>query len=160
MGLKCNVDMNAMRKRFEDMLKATEKMQIVRLQMLGEECIIRARGEHANNWQDQTGNLRSSIGYMIFKDGEPILESTFEQVNAGHAKEGDVYDGAQRGMQFCKTIGEQTHGIALVVVAGMSYASYVEKNGKDVLTSAEQYVERELPRMLEELKSQIIKAAE
>ncbi|MBQ2186999.1 MAG: hypothetical protein II401_00370, partial [Bacteroidales bacterium] len=62
-----------MRKRFDDMLKATEKMQIVRLQMLGEECIIRARGEHANNWQDQTGNLRSSIGYMIFKDGEPIL---------------------------------------------------------------------------------------
>ena len=153
MGLKCNVDMNDMRKRFDDMLKATEKMQIVRLQMLGKECIIRARGEHVNNWQDQTGNLRSSIG-------EPILESTFEQVNAGNAKEGDVYDGAQRGIQFCKTIGEQTHGIALVVVAGMSYASYVEKNGKDVLTSAEQYVERELPRMLEELKSQIIKAAE
>ena len=42
----------------------------------------------------------------------------------------------------------------------MSYASYVEKNGKDVLTSAEQLAERELPKMLEELKSNIIKAAE
>lgn len=170
MGLKCNVDMNAMRKRIEDMHKATEKKQIVLLQMLGEECIIRARGEHANNWQDQTGNLRSSIGYMIFKDGEPILESTFEQVNAGHAQEGDVYDGAQRGMQFCKTIGEKTHGIALVVVAGMNYAQHVEaghatKNGhvvagRDVLTTAELFVERALPKMLEELKSNIIKAAE
>lgn len=152
--------MNAMRSRFNRFFDEVEKKQIERLQILGEEAVKLARCEHANNWQDQTGNLRSSVGYMVFKDGEPVVESTFEQVSKKNAKPGDVYDGAQRGMQFCKTIGEQTHGIALVVVAGMSYASYVEKNGKDVLTSAEHFVERALPQMLQELKSNIIKAAE
>ena len=160
MGLKCNVDMNAMRSRFSRFFDEVEKKQIERLKMLGEMCVTQARGEHANNWQDQTGNLRSSVGYMVFKDGVSVEEGTFEQITPRNPQPGDVYDGATRGMQFCKTIGDQTRGIALVVVAGMSYASYVEKNGKDVLTSAEQLAERELPKMLEELKSNIIKAAE
>lgn len=169
MGLKCNVDMNAMRKRIEDFYRVVEEKQIKRLQILGEEAVKLARNEHPNNWQDQTGNLRSSIGYMVFKDGEPVVESVFEQIAIEH-QEGVNYDGAQRGMQFCKTIGEKTHGIALVVVAGMNYAQHVEaghatKNGhvvagRDVLTSAEHFVERALPILLEELKSNIIKAAE
>ena len=42
----------------------------------------------------------------------------------------------------------------------MNYAAYVEAKGKNVLTSAEHLAERELPRMLEKLISNIKRAAE
>lgn len=160
MAIKAGFTADDMRAHFNHFFDVVEEKQIARLQRLGEECVTRARSEHPRNWQDQTGNLRSSIGYMIFKDGSAIAESVFEQVSARNPQAGDVYDGAEQGMQFCKQIGEQTSGIALVVVAGMNYAQYVEKNGRDVLTSAELFAEQELPRMLEELKQNILKASE
>jgi len=43
-------------------------------------------------------------------------------------------------------------------VAGMNYAIYLEAKGRDVLTSAEQLAQQELPRMLSELVSNINKA--
>lgn len=42
----------------------------------------------------------------------------------------------------------------------MNYALYVESRGRDVIASAEQLAERELPRMLEKLVDNIKKAAE
>ena len=45
--------------------------KIVRiLRIVGEKCINEAR-EHGS-YQDQTGNLRSSIGYVVLQDGKPI----------------------------------------------------------------------------------------
>ena len=57
-------------------------------------------------------------------------------------------------------VGKETKGVALVVVAGMNYAAYVEARGKNVLSSAEHLAERELPRMLEKLITNIKRAAE
>ena len=59
-----------------------------------------------------------------------------------------------------KKIGKETKGVALVVVAGMNYAAYVEAKGYNVLSSAEHLAERELPRMLEKLITNIKRAAE
>lgn len=160
MAITAGFTIDDMREHFNRFFDAVEEKQIARLKRLGEECVTRARSEHPRNWQDQTGNLRSSIGYMLFKDGIAISESSFEQVSAKNPQSGDVYDGAEQGMQFCKQIGESTSGISLVVVAGMNYAIHVEKSGRDVLTSAELFAEQELPRMLEELKQNIAKAAE
>lgn len=160
MAIEAGFTVDDMRNHFNRFLDSIEKAQINRLRKLGEMCVTRARNEHPNNWQDQTGNLRSSIGYMIFKDGEAIAESVFEQVSSPNPQSGDVYDGAERGMKFCKEIGERTSGLSLVVVAGMNYAQYVEMHGRDVLTSAEQLAESELPRMLEELKQNIAKSTE
>lgn len=139
-----------MRQRMRSaLIDQVEADVIEELCILGEEAVSVARNEHVNNWQDQTGNLRSSIGYMVFKDGVPVMQSTFEQITAQHPHDNDVYDGANRGMQFCKSIGEKTQGLVLVVVAGMKYASYVEKRGRDVLTSAEYHVENNLKSRLQ-----------
>ena len=46
-------------------------------------------------------------------------------------------------------------GYALIVVAGMNYAAYVESMGKNVISSAELLAEQELPRMMKELTSKI-----
>ena len=68
--------------------------------------------------------------------------------------------GIKVGQSVAENIGKETKGVALVVVAGMNYAAYVEAKGYNVLASAEHLAERELPRMLEKLISSVKRAAE
>ncbi len=140
-------------KRFHAFLDEIERKQIARLQMLGEMCVNHARGiPKSQGFGDITGNLRSSIGYMVFKDGVAV-HAAFDQVLNGA-------DGARKGEALARKVGSTTTGISLVVTAGMEYALYVEAKGRDVITSAEKMAERELPKMLEKLVSNINKAAE
>lgn len=156
------VEKNDISARFRQFRKAIVEKQIERLQRLGEMCVTQARGVPPSvGFHDQTGNLRSSIGYMVFVDGVPVHQSTFEQVSpqAAH-KDGVTYDGGKKGEAYCREIGENTTGVCLVVVAGMDYATYVESKGRDVLTSAEHLAEQELPKQLAELIENIKKAGE
>jgi len=151
--------MNDIRKRFDNFLTEVDKMQIEILQELGEKCVLHARGlPPEQGFHDQTGNLRSSIGYVIFKDGVAI-HTWYEKVPPKKPKEGVVYDGMERGKQLAEEVGKNTKGIVLVVTAGMNYATYVEAKGRDVLASAEILAQRELPRMLDELIKNVRAAA-
>lgn len=161
MAINANFSIGDVRERFNGFLDVVEQKQIERLRKLGEQCVTIARTIPANiGFEDQTGNLRSSIGYAIFKDGVAVHAGQFEQVSARNASEGDVFDGAERGISYCKSIGEKTSGITLVCVAGMNYAVYVESKGRDVLTSAEQYAKEQLPNELQHLIDNIKRAAE
>jgi hypothetical protein len=161
-------------RQIEKSLRIIEEEQIIILQKLGEMCVTRAREIPKDiGFEDQTGNLRSSIGYTVFKNGIALHEF-YEQVAPKHPKKGAVYDGAQKGAELARKVGAKyKQGIALVVTAGMSYAIYVESGGdrkrtkkdgsvttwyqkpRDVLTSAELLAKKELPRMIEELKQDI-----
>jgi hypothetical protein len=140
------------RKRFERFIEEIEKKQIKRLKYLGEMCVKHAREVPASSgFTDQTGNLRSSIGYMVFKNSIAVSES-YTQIKEGS-------EGILAGQTLAKKVGAKyTEGIALVVTAGMSYAVYLEANGRDVLTSAETLAKQELPKMVEELKKNINRA--
>ena len=101
------------------------------LSMLGAECVnmVRDRGEF-ESWKDRTGNLRSSVGFAFFQEGEMIVESAFEQIGADPT-------GSQTGKSFVEELAKElTSAYALVVVAGMDYAEYVSQK-RDVLQSAE-----------------------
>ena len=52
----------------ENQLKQRERVFINVLERIGQECIIEACNN--GNYTDQTGNLRSSIGYAIFNNGK------------------------------------------------------------------------------------------
>ena len=140
------------KKRLDTFLDVVEEMQVKRLQKLGEQCVLIAReipGEVG--FYDQTGNLRSSIGYIIFKDGTPMFG------NYVQAKEGT--EGVQKGKMLAEKVGSKyKQGIVLVVTAGMNYAIYLEADGRDVLTSAELFAKKELPKLIESLKNNISKA--
>ncbi len=77
---------------------------------------------------DQSGNLRGSIGYVLFQDGREI---------------NSFFQGASQGVNTGRSLAEriaqsqQGEGVIIgVLVAGMNYAVYVEAMGKDVLASA------------------------
>lgn len=116
---------------------------IYNLQYIGETCLTAARD--TKSYKDQTGNLRSSLGYVIVCDGKIVFQSNFEVVKKGE-------EGAKSGIQFAKEIVRQfPEGIVLLVVAGMKYAAFVAAKGYDVLDSAELVADKQVPRILKQL---------
>lgn len=155
MGIKANFTQDDVRKQFDAFLNEIEKRQIVQLQKLGEMCLVEARTN--KGYMMQTGALISSTGYKVYVDGVAV-HSQFDA--ASGAESGAASTGVKAGGDLADQIGKGTRGVALVCVAGMNYAAYVEARGKNVLSSAEHLAERELPRMLEKLISNIKRTAE
>lgn len=103
------------------------------LAKLGEECVAKVRDRsQEESWFDQTGNLRSSIGYAIYDHGIEQIKSSFSVVKNGG-------QGASEGRKALENLArEYSRVYALVVVAGMNYAQFVEaRDNKDVLASTE-----------------------
>ena len=128
-----------------------DRLTVRALSELGEMTVSMARSRTAEeSWIDRTGNLRSSVGYIVLRDGEIVSASDFGQVKQGA-------DGSKTGRRFAEEIARDIHSdYALVVVAGMNYASYVEAiDGKDVLAGPELFARKNLPGMLKKLERQI-----
>ena len=123
------------------------------LAYLGEQCVTRIRDRSAQeSWIDHTGNLRSSIGYGVYAKGKKYMESTFESVLSGST-------GSSTGRRYLESLSSQyANTYALVVVAGMSYADYVEAiDSKDVLASTELWAKSEVQKYLDMAKEKAIK---
>lgn len=122
------------------------------LSYLGELCVIEAKDRpQESSWFDQSGNLRSSIGYVIVHNGKIVKYSGFNQVKQG-------IDGIKEGKDLATELAKQyVSGYALIVVAGMNYAEFVEAmDNKNVLASAELFARKELPKMMMKLRTQIV----
>jgi hypothetical protein len=104
------------------------------------------------SWYDQTGNLRSSVGYVIAHNKNIIQYSTFNQVMQGS-------EGVKTGKDLAEELAKRySNNYVLIVVAGMNYAEFVEAmDNKDVLASTELWAREQVPLMLEKLKRQIAK---
>ena len=128
----------------------TQSLQILRneivrsLSYLGEQCVTKVRDRSATeSWIDQTGNLRSSIGYAIYERGRKEIESAFNIVKNGS-------EGVNEGRKMIDELaGLYSNTYALVVIAAMNYAEYVEaKDNKDVLASTELFARSEVGKYL------------
>lgn len=130
-----------------------ERLTIRALSKLGEQCVTKIRDRAGDkSWYDQTGNLRSSVGYVIAHNKNIIQYSTFNQVKQGS-------EGVKTGKDLAKELAKRySNNYVLIVVAGMNYAEFVEAmDNKDVLSSTELWVKEQVPLMLEKLKRQIAK---
>lgn len=130
-----------------------ERLTIRALSKLGEQCVTKIRDRAGDkSWYDQTGNLRSSVGYVIAHNKNIIQYSTFNQVKQGS-------EGVKTGKDLAKELAKRySNNYVLIVVAGMNYAEFVEAmDNKDVLASTELWAREQVPLMLEKLKRQIVK---
>ena len=151
MGIICKTPMSEIQEYINKAIERADKVVLRNLQRLGEEAVIYARNRTgAESWYDQTGNLRSSIGYVIARDGNIVRVGGFSQILEGT-------EGPTEGKKFAKEMADAYPGkYVLIVVAGMNYASYVEEmENKDVLASSSLFVERELPKMIKRIDEQI-----
>lgn len=123
-----------------------EEAILMRLRRIGEQFVRNAR-EQAN-FTDRTGNLRSSIGYVILKDGDQLYDN-FRSVSGGPdgvAKAQEVIEEAKRNFPT---------GYVLIGVAGMDYAAAVESKGYDVITNSAGIAEVSLKTTVQQLANKL-----
>ena len=98
-----------------------------RLASIGDRCVAAARTN--GSYTDQTGNLRSSVGYVVTRDGVIVASSAFDIVKDG-------VEGPAKGKSLAADLAAgYPQGYALILVAGMEYAVYVQDKGYDVIDS-------------------------
>lgn len=130
----------------ERQMQAAEKAIVLRMQYIGEQVVTASRD--AGRYKDRTGNLRSSIGYCIVKDGKIMKKGGFI---ATSAPESNGSMGSEKGKKYLKTVASQYTGIWLLLVAGMPYAAYVEAIGLDVVSTGELLMDKLVPQALRKL---------
>lgn len=127
-------DMRKLKSNLQAKMKDIIALLVKQLTYIGEECIRIARENGSYN--DITGNLRSSIGYVVLVDGKPVKYGSAKQHDGA---KGNGEAGPPAAEALLKTLQAKfPWGVVLIVCAGMKYAAYVEAvHHKDVLTSAE-----------------------
>lgn len=126
----------------EQQIDRLKRLLLRNMMYVGEKVLNTARS--TNSYKDQTGNLRSSIGYIISVDGRVVHASDFQTVKNGG-------EGSKEGKDYAKRLARKhPNGICLIVVAGMNYAAYVSAN-YDVLDSSELEAERLTKKILKQL---------
>lgn len=129
---------------------------------IGEACIKIAR--ETGDYNDITGNLRSSIGYIVLSNGNVAKYGAPErhQVAPGHKTVvqngkkvkikigGDGSAGEAAGKALLdKLKAEYPYGVVLILCAGMEYAAFVENvRHKHVLVDAELEAQRLIDKLL------------
>lgn len=147
MGIKADFTKNDVLKHVNNRVALFEQLAIRRLTYIGETAVNKARS--AGNYKDQTGNLRSSIGYVVTKNGMPV---SFARTSPVAGPEGTGEEGNAVATRYCEELAKRIpRGIALILVAGMDYAAAVYDKGYDVLTSGKLIAEVEVPKMLKKL---------
>lgn len=116
-----------------------------RLQRIGEQFVNDAREN--GSYQDRTGNLRSSIGYVILYNGKQLLRD---------------FDGTKDGVRFAKKAiadisKKYPTGFILIVVAGAQYAYSVESKGYEVLSMSGIAAAERLKASMKQLQQSINK---
>ena len=104
-----------------------EEISIEILKYAGESFVAAARDNR--EFRDDTGNLQSSIGYVIVKDRR-IIWKAFKGIGKTTTSEGKA-----SGERLAQAIAIKD-SLALVGVAGMEYGIYVEARGIDVISGS------------------------
>lgn len=121
--------MGAVENYLQGVIDEKEQKLIEALQYEGELFVNKAR--ETGNYSDRTGNLRSSIGYVILKDGKEVYSSF-----PGGVDEGRRIAKRESKRIIAEVAQTEYKGFVLIGIAGMHYAAAVESRGYDVITGS------------------------
>lgn len=111
---------------------------------LARECENEINTNVRQGWQDRTGNLFSSIGLALAKDGRIVRYYGFK---------GKGTEGKAAGWRLTFEMArENPEGWSILAVAGMYYAEYMEARGVVVLTSVERLIEQGAESILRDIE--------
>lgn len=106
------------------------------------------------SYMDQSGNLRSSVGFVVMAGGQEVASGGFEP-KQGPNPQPDAISPAEAvevGKKEARAEAARMPSFpTLTVVAGMNYASYVQDKGRDVLSTARIVAEDIVRKGLEDL---------
>ena len=155
MAITPKFNVAALEAALREKIRKIELVTVNFLTRAGENFVRNAR-QNAT-FQDRTGNLRNSIGFVIFKDGRNIAQDFNAEITADTIL-APAGIGAAVGTVLANRIASEFgSGLVLVVVAGMEYAAAVESMGFDVLTSSSLLAVDELKHAMEFINAEIPK---
>ena len=127
MGLKAKYTVNDISRYLQKVTDKVEKRIFNTLVYVGEWFVSEARSmtKSEGGFGDVTGNLRSSVGYFILKNGHIVHENT-AKIHGGT-------EGIAAAKNVLRDI-KKIKGFQLIGVAGMNYAVYVEAKGYNVIS--------------------------
>ena len=115
-----------------------ERAAIFLMQYLGEELVKYAKDKH--NYTDRTGNLTNSISYVVVRNKDIVFGPDQSPT------------GQEAALQAAlKMIAKLPDCLALVIVAGMNYAAYVEAKSYNVILPAELKAKTDFPQAMKKL---------
>lgn len=148
MGLEAKFTRTDIRAMLDARRANIKRAILSRLQFVGEDFVKNAREKtrEQGGFGDVTGNLRSSIGYIVMDHGK-IVSQGFQSFSGGS-------QGMAKAKQLTQRLSSQfPDGYALIVVAGMEYAASVENlYHKDVITGSSLIAEAKLKQALARIK--------
>lgn len=132
------------------MEKAMNEAALEKMIQVGDRAIEivrqKIKGSHVDAYDNHTGNLRSSTGYIIYHDGK-IVYKNFKKSPEGTDKK----TGLDAGLNSATSELRASKGWGIILVSGMEYAGWVEGKGYDVLTGARIGVEQSLQQAFDEI---------
>ena len=142
-----------LQRRLTERQKALKKVLDMKILQLAEEAVSHAK--HNKGYQDRTANLKNSISFALFYDGELVTQQIGQIPNPQDAPKGHR-DVATNLEAFSQEEGVvRPKGYSLIIVAGMEYGAYVEHRGYNVLHLTKYFLKDEMKKILEETIEEI-----
>jgi hypothetical protein len=156
----------ALQKRLNEKRQYVINTLNTRLAQLAEEAVTYSKNN--KGYKDRTANLKNSISFALYFDGELLTSKVSEDYNPTYKDEkGKVHDNPfsmDNVMQFRgNALNEYAQkegvvapkGYSLVIVAGMNYGKYVEDKGYNVLHLTKYFLRDEMKKVFEEVAEMI-----
>lgn len=145
-----------------------EKRLVTELRQLGEDSVTFSKEN--KGYKDRTSNLKNSISYALFKDGElveisvhvseyrPSYKTDTGITKSNPISQSEIRDMAKNSlMVFASKEGiVKPKGYTLIVVAGMIYGKNVEDKGYNVLYLTENYLKTGLRNIMNDIIEDIV----
>lgn len=143
----------ALQKRLNEKRQQIISYLNMRLMQLAEEAVTYSKEN--KGYQDRTANLKNSISFALYLDGQLITSAVDKIPKAEEA------EGGQEGVSAALNEYAQKEGVvapkgySLVIVAGMNYGKYVEDKGYNVLHLTKYFLRDEMKKIFEEVSEMI-----
>lgn len=139
----------ALQQKLNEKREQLIKFLNVRLMQLAEEAVVYSKDN--KGYQDRTANLKNSISFALYLDGEIVTSKIGAIPKAEEAVGGQ--DAVEEALQnYAQQEGVVApKGYSLIIVAGMNYGKYVEDKGYNVLHLTKYYLRSEMKKIFEEV---------
>lgn len=149
--MKMSTPISSLTEGIEEQMEAFRQTLISRMELIGLQAVNEARQYNGKQYTDRTNNLRSSTGFVLVVDGQVQGASGFETCGSG--EDGDGATGSTSGKAYAQELASRfPQGVALIVVAGMEYAAFVQNKGYNVLDSAQILATDEIKKLIKEVE--------
>ena len=143
----------ALQKRLNEKRQYVINTLNTRLAQLAEEAVTYSKNN--KGYKDRTANLKNSISFALYLDGQLITSAV------GKIPKAEEAEGGQEGVSAALSEYAQKEGVvapkgySLVIVAGMNYGKYVENKGYNVLHLTKYFLREEMKKVFEEVAEMI-----